>query len=45
VQHSMEDTSHLKDEEYDGERAKETPPDLVATIKSMKADNERLMRA
>jgi hypothetical protein len=45
VQCSMEDTSHLRDEESDGRRARETPPDLVATVRSLKEDNERLMRA
>jgi hypothetical protein len=45
VQHSMEDTSHFRDEESDGRRARETPPDLVATVRSLKEDNERLMRA
>jgi hypothetical protein len=44
VQHNMEETSHFRDEEYDGRRARETPPDLVATIRSLKVDNERLMR-
>jgi hypothetical protein len=41
----MEETSHLRYEEYDGRRAIETPPDLVATIRSLKENNERLMRA
>jgi hypothetical protein len=41
----MEDTSHFIDEEYDGQRARETPPDLVSTIIIMKVDNDRLMRA
>jgi hypothetical protein len=45
VQHSMEDTSHFRDEESDGWRARETPPDLVAIVRSLKEDNERLMRA
>jgi hypothetical protein len=41
----MEDISHFKDEESDGQRARETPPNLVATVTSLKADNERLMRS
>jgi hypothetical protein len=45
VQHSMEDTSHFRDEESDGRRDRETPPYLVATVRSLKVDNERLMRA
>jgi hypothetical protein len=45
VQHSMEETSHLRDEEFDGPRARETPLDLVATVKSYKEENERLMRS
>jgi hypothetical protein len=44
VQCSMEDASHFH-EEYDNKRARETPIDLVATVKSLKEDNERLMRA
>jgi hypothetical protein len=40
----MEETSHFQDEESDGRRARDTPLDLVATVKSMKADNERFMR-
>jgi hypothetical protein len=39
----MEDTPHLIDEDSDGQRARETPPDLVATVKILKEDNERLM--
>jgi hypothetical protein len=40
----MEETSHFQDEESNGRRARETPPDLVATIRSLKACNERIMR-
>jgi hypothetical protein len=45
VQYSMEDTSHFRDEESNDRRAKETPLDFVATVKSIKVENERLMRA
>jgi hypothetical protein len=45
VQVNMEETSHFRDEESDGRRARETPPYLVATVRSLKEDNERLMRA
>jgi hypothetical protein len=45
VQCSMENRSHFIDEESDGQRDRETPPDLVTTIRSPKVDNERLMRA
>jgi hypothetical protein len=45
VQHSMDDTSHLKDEESDGWRDRETPPYLMAIVISLNEDNERLMRA
>jgi hypothetical protein len=45
VQCSMEETSHLIDEDSDGWRGRETPPNLMATIRSLKVDNERLMRA
>jgi hypothetical protein len=45
VQHSMDDLMHLRDEESDGRRDRETPPDLMATVRSLKVDNERLMRA
>jgi hypothetical protein len=41
----MEDTSHLRDEELDGWRARENPPDSVPIVRSMKEDNERIMRA
>jgi hypothetical protein len=41
----MDDLSHLRDEESDGRRDRETPPDLMATVRSLKVDNERLMRA
>jgi hypothetical protein len=34
VQHNMEDTSHLIDEESDDRRDMETPPDLMATLES-----------
>jgi uncharacterized membrane protein len=45
VQHNMEDTLHLKYEEYDGWRYIETLPNLMATVRSLKVDNEKLMRA
>jgi len=45
VQHSMEETSHFRDEESYGRRSRETPPDLVATSRSLKEENERLVRA
>jgi hypothetical protein len=45
VQCSMDDTSHLRDEEYDGRRDRETPPNLMDIVRSLKADNERLIRA
>jgi hypothetical protein len=45
VQCNMEDTSHFRDEESDGQRDRETPPYLMATVRSLKEDNERLMRA
>jgi hypothetical protein len=45
VQCSMDDTSHLRDKESDGQRDRETPPYLMATVRSLKEDNERLMRA
>jgi hypothetical protein len=45
VHHSMEDISHFRDEESDGIRARENPPNLVATVRSLKEDNERCMRA
>jgi hypothetical protein len=41
----MEDTSHLRDEESDGRSNRDTPSDLVANVRSLKAYNERLMRA
>jgi hypothetical protein len=41
----MEETSHFRDEKYDGRKDRETPPDLVATVGSSKEENERLMRA
>jgi len=44
VQCSMEDTSHFRDEEYEGQRDRETPSDLVAIVRIMKEYNERLMR-
>jgi len=40
----MEYTLHLNDEESDGWRDRETPPDLMAIVRSLKADNESLMR-
>jgi hypothetical protein len=45
VQHSMDDLSHLRDEESNGMRDRETPPDLMAIVRNLKADNGRLMRA
>jgi hypothetical protein len=45
VQHSMEDTSYFRDEEFDGQRDRETPSDLMVIVRSMKEDNERLMTA
>jgi hypothetical protein len=45
VRHSMEETSHFRDEDSNGKRAKETLLDLVSTIRSLKEHNERLMRA
>jgi hypothetical protein len=45
VQHSMKDTSHFRDENSNGRRARETPPNSVVTIRILKSDNERLMRA
>jgi hypothetical protein len=45
VQGIMEYTSHFRDKESDGWRDRLTPPDLVGTIRSLKADNERLMRS
>jgi len=45
VQHNMEDTSHFRDEKCYGWRDRETPLDIVATVRSLKVDNERLMRA
>jgi hypothetical protein len=41
----MENTSHLRDEELDGWRDKVTTPNLMATFRSLKENNERLMRA
>jgi hypothetical protein len=40
----MEDTSHLRDDESNGRRDRETPSDLMANVRILKADNERLMR-
>jgi hypothetical protein len=34
---SMEETSHFWDEEFDGKRARETPPDLVEIMRSPKS--------
>jgi hypothetical protein len=44
VQHSMGDILHLIYDESDGRRDRETPPDLMATIRSLKEDNERFIR-
>jgi hypothetical protein len=43
VQCSMDDISHLKDEDSDGRIYRETPPDLMATVRSLKEDIERIM--
>jgi hypothetical protein len=45
VKYRMDGTSHLRDEESDGWRDRETPAYLMVIIRSMKADNERLMRS
>ena len=45
VQHSMEEIFHFQDEEYENERDIETPPDSVAIVRSMEANNEILIRA
>ena len=45
VQSNMDDLSHIRDEYFDGQRDRETPPDLMVTVRSPKEDNERLMRA
>jgi hypothetical protein len=49
--HEVGDSSHNRDEEYDERRAMETPPDLVETVRSLRAelqiwkdDNERLIK-
>jgi hypothetical protein len=42
VQQSMEDTSHFQDEESNGRRAKETPPDLVAMVRSLKSNSDEI---
>jgi hypothetical protein len=41
----MEETSHFLNEESNGTRARETDPYLVATVRSLKEYNKRLMRA
>jgi hypothetical protein len=41
----MEDTSQLRYQEYDSQRDRETPTYLVAIVRILKVDNERLMRA
>jgi hypothetical protein len=45
VKHSMDDLMHLRDEESDGWMDRETPPYLMATVRSSKEFNECLMRA
>jgi hypothetical protein len=45
VQHNMEGKSHLRDEESDGRGHRETPSNLISTIRSIKEDNERIIRA
>jgi hypothetical protein len=53
VQLNMEETSHFRDKESDDRRARETPPYLVETIRSMmkdeirsyKENNENIIRA
>jgi hypothetical protein len=39
----MDDHFHLRDEESNGWMDRETPPDLMATVRILKEDNERLM--
>jgi hypothetical protein len=41
----MEYISDFIDEEYDGQRDRETFPYLVAIVRILKEDNKRLMRA
>jgi hypothetical protein len=41
----MEYLSHLIDKESYGCRDREAPPNLVASVRNLKVDNERLMRA
>jgi hypothetical protein len=41
----MEDTSHFIDEESYGRTNRETPPYLMDTVRILKEDNERLMKA
>ena len=45
VQHIMDKTLYLRDEEFDGQRDRETPPYLMVIVRSLKEDNERLMRS
>jgi uncharacterized membrane protein len=45
VQYSMDDLMHLIDEVFYGWRDRETPPYLMATVRSLKVDNETIMRA
>jgi hypothetical protein len=40
----MDETSHLRDEESNGWRDRETPPSLMDTVRSMEEDIERLIR-
>jgi len=40
----MEETPHFRDEDSDGKRARETHTCLVETVRSLKEDNQRLMR-
>jgi hypothetical protein len=43
VNKKIEVTSHLKYEEFVDQRDRETTPYLVAIVKSLKEDNERIM--
>lgn len=44
VQCNMEDTSHFRDEESDGQKDRETLPDLMTTVGILKTNNERIVR-
>jgi len=45
VQHNMDNLMCLRDDEFDSRRDRETPPVLMAVVRSLKEDNERLIRA